>query len=233
MTFSLIARCPKTEMLGIAIATSAFAVASRCPHVRGGVAAIASQNYSNWKIGMIGLDLAENGLSPDEVIRTLAGYDPHFDYRQFGIVTRDGRVAAHSGSHGHTYNAHLIGDGCAALGNGVVGPEVLEAMLDGFAKNSSETFEEQLMRGIEAGAAAGGEAIGHLSAALIAAEPNELRPRCDLRVDLASATPQEGGDAVHDLRRVFDRYKPLIGFYGDFWHNNPEVTPDEFIRRHS
>jgi uncharacterized Ntn-hydrolase superfamily protein len=231
VTFSFIARCPKTKHLGIAIATSAFAVSSRCPHLRGGVAAIASQNYSNWQIGMIGLDLAQNGLSPEQVIETLRAYDEHFDYRQFGIVTFDGRVAAHSGSKGHAYNAHLIGDGCAALGNGVVSEQVLTAMMDAYSRQEDEAFEKRLMLTIEAGRDAGGEAIGHLSSALMVAAPHEQRPRCDLRVDLVSKPVEEGGDAVTDLRRLFDRYEPLIDYYGGFWHQNPDVTPQEYLSR--
>lgn len=231
MTFSFIARCPKTKNLGIAIATSAFAVSSRCPHIRGGVAAICSQNYSNWRLGMIGLDLAENGLTPDQIINSLRTYDEHFDYRQVGIVNLDGEAAAHSGSKGHDVNTHVVGEACVALGNGVASKAVLTEMMDAYPRYADETFEEQLMRTLEAGVAAGGEPIGHLSAALIVATPDEKRPRCDLRVDLASKSPEEGGDAVVDLRRVFDRYKPLIDFYGPFWHDNPDVTPQQFIER--
>ncbi len=36
MTMSIAARCPITGMLGVAVASSSIAVASRCAHVRAG-----------------------------------------------------------------------------------------------------------------------------------------------------------------------------------------------------
>ena len=42
-TFSLVGRCERTGMFGIAIATSEMAVGSRCIHVAPGVGAIVTQ----------------------------------------------------------------------------------------------------------------------------------------------------------------------------------------------
>ena len=44
MTFSLVARCPKTGQLGIAVAT---AVGGLCPYVRAGVGAVTTQSWVN------------------------------------------------------------------------------------------------------------------------------------------------------------------------------------------
>ncbi len=155
--------------------------------------------------------MAERGLSPDQIIAALRSYDPHFDdYRQVGIVTADGAVAAHSPPKGLAYTGHKLGDGFLAMGNGLACPEVVEAIHDGFSANAGEAFPERLVRAIEAGYAAGGEAVGQKSAGLIVTSPQYDRPLVDLRIDMASPLPTEGGDAVRDLRRVFDAYKPLI-----------------------
>ena len=47
MTFSLVARCEKTKMLGVVISSSSISVASRCPWVRAGVGAAATQNVTD------------------------------------------------------------------------------------------------------------------------------------------------------------------------------------------
>ena len=231
MTFTVVARCPDTKALGICLATSPLGVASRCPHVRSGVAAISSQCHTNWRLGLIGLDLAAHGLDPDQILTALRGYDPHFDYRQVGIVTIDGAAAAYSPSKGAAHTGHKIGDGFVAMGNGLAGPQVVEAMHDGFLANAGVDLAERLLRAIEAGYAAGGEPVGQQSAGLIVSMPDCERPLVDLRIDMASPLPKDGGDAVKDLRRVFDAFKPLVPYYADFWLDNPEISYTQWQSR--
>jgi uncharacterized Ntn-hydrolase superfamily protein len=85
------------------------------------------------------------------------------------------------------------------------------------------------MLAIEAGFAAGGEPIGQKSAGLLVSAPEYDRPLVDLRIDMASPLPSEGGDAVRDLRRVFDAYKPLIPYYADYWLDHPEVSASDYL----
>lgn len=231
MTFTIVARCPETLALGIGIATSPLGVASRCPHIRPGVAAISSQCHTNWRLGHIGLDLAQNGLTPTQIIEALRSYDPHFDYRQVGIVLPDGRVAAHSPPLGKDYTGHRCGDGFVAMGNGLASSAVVDAIYDRFEANRDVDFPERLVQAIEAGYAAGGEPVGQLSAGLIVCAPDMARPLVDLRVDMAHPGPAEGGDAVKDLRRVFDAYKALIPYYATFWLDNPTVQSADWISR--
>ena len=62
MTFSLVARCAKTGMFGIAISSSSPAVAARCSYARAKVGAVASQNVTDPTLGPLALDLMQNGL---------------------------------------------------------------------------------------------------------------------------------------------------------------------------
>jgi uncharacterized Ntn-hydrolase superfamily protein len=198
--------------------------------MRGGVAAISSQCHSNPRLGVMGLDLAQNGLTPEQILTTLRAYDPYFEYRQVGIVTIDGAVAVHSGAKGKDFTGHKTGDGFVVMGNGLAGPQVVSAMYDAFVGGKGLDFEERLVRTLEAGYGAGGETIGQLSAGLVVAMPGQ-RPRTDLRVDMANPTPKEGGDAVLDLRRVFNAYKPLIPYYSEYWPVNPDMQWTEWLER--
>ena len=47
MTFSITAVDPETGHVGVAITTSSIAVGSRCPWVRAGVGAVATQNITD------------------------------------------------------------------------------------------------------------------------------------------------------------------------------------------
>ena len=71
MTFSLVARCEKTQMLGVVISSSSISVGSRCPWVRAGVGAAATQNVTDPSLGNLMLDYLEQGMSPQEVIEKI------------------------------------------------------------------------------------------------------------------------------------------------------------------
>ncbi|MFL6667658.1 MAG: DUF1028 domain-containing protein, partial [Burkholderia ambifaria] len=60
MTFSIAGRCPETGQLGIAISSSSIAVGARCPWVRAGVGAVATQNITLPALGPQILDLIEH-----------------------------------------------------------------------------------------------------------------------------------------------------------------------------
>ena len=62
-TFSVIGRCERTGMLGVAIATSEMAVGSRCIHVAPGVGAVVCQASTNPRLGFLGLNLMRAGYS--------------------------------------------------------------------------------------------------------------------------------------------------------------------------
>ena len=225
MTFTIVARDQETGLVGLCQGTSAMGVASRCTHVRSGVAAIASQSHSDWRLGMRALDLAASGLHPAVIIGALRTTDDHFDHRQLGIVTPEGRVAVHTGPSCGPYAADRAGDGFAVLGNLLVGPQVLDAMVADFEGSDDRGFPERLLLAVEAGLAAGGEGVQHLSSTIVVAGPRSPRPLLDLRVDVAPA----GSDAITDLRRIFDDFAPLIDYYADYWLDHPEVTPERWL----
>ncbi|HYB41665.1 MAG TPA: DUF1028 domain-containing protein, partial [Candidatus Methylomirabilis sp.] len=52
-TFSLIGRCVRTGMLGVAISTSEMAVGSRCIHVAPGAGAVVCQASTNPRLGFL------------------------------------------------------------------------------------------------------------------------------------------------------------------------------------
>ncbi|MDD9874954.1 MAG: DUF1028 domain-containing protein, partial [Gammaproteobacteria bacterium] len=47
MTFSIVGRCRRSGMLGVAVTTSSISVGARCPFVRAGVGAVATQNITD------------------------------------------------------------------------------------------------------------------------------------------------------------------------------------------
>ena len=62
MTYTIVARDPKTNALGIASATGNLAVGGFVPHLKPGIGVIATQGFStNYWYGINGLSLLESG----------------------------------------------------------------------------------------------------------------------------------------------------------------------------
>ena len=231
MTYTIIARCPRTARLGIAIATYSLGVGGYCPFVRTGVAALASQAYANPELGPLAMRLVGLGFSGAKTLAELASHDPHFAFRQVGIVDNSGAPAAHTGADTRPWAGHLTGEGFVAMGNVLAGRPVVQAIADGFDGAAEQAIDERLLRALEAGRDAGGQQGGdgrHLaerSAALVVhggAEVAEL----DLRVDVHDA-------AVDQLRRVHDAYRLYLPYY-ELRAKDPPNTPaqDVWARQH-
>jgi uncharacterized Ntn-hydrolase superfamily protein len=203
MTFSIVARDAQTGMLGIAVTTKFFGVGSLCPFARAGVGAVATQALVNPTYGPRGLDLLEQGLSPDEVADRLLGEDDGRDHRQLHLIDARGRVAARSGAEcvdwfGHEPHAE---DGFSVAGNMLAGPAVISETARAYseATRRGEPLPERLIQALEAGQAAGGDKRGRQSAALYIVS-TEVYPYLDLRVD-------DNPDPVVELRRLYEESK--------------------------
>ncbi len=204
-TFSIAARCPRTRMFGVGIATSSIAVGARCIYAKAGVGAIATQASTDPRLGITGMKLLEMGFSASKVLAELMTSDPYIAKRQLSIVDKDGRTACHTGADTREWRGHQHGVNYAAAANMVVGERVVKAMVECFEATAMHPLEERLLRAIEAGHEAGGEAAGEHSAGLLVVD-RDVFPRVDLRVD-------EHVTAVAELRRIFEVYKPLIDYF--------------------
>lgn len=212
MTFTLIARCQRTGMLGIGTATNAFCVGVRVPFVRRRLGAVAIMAMADERLGPLGLRLLEAGYHAPGVIAQMVAADPYAEYRQLGVVDDDGHAAARTGDENRDWAGHRTGPGYVALGNALVGEHVIDAMERAYLTDPEDDLEERLMQAIEAGRDAGGQPNGQRSAALLVFEDKEFA-RVDLRVDLHDQPEAE-------LRRIFDIYRPAIPYY-----NQRQVDP--------
>ena len=97
-TFSIVARDPTTQELGIAVQSRAFRAGAIVSYAKAGVGAIATQASANQSYGPRGLELLEQGFSPEEVVRQLTEADPGRDRRQLAVIDAQGRVRAYTGS---------------------------------------------------------------------------------------------------------------------------------------
>jgi len=204
-TFSIIGRCERTGMFGVAISTGEMAVGSRCIHVAPGVGAVISQASSNPRLGHLGLNLLRQGWSAPRVVEELAATDAFPERRQLGCVDQTGRAAARTGSGNREFRGHRTADNVVVATNAVVGAGVADAMFETFGKTHAQPVWERLLLALEAGKRAGGEPNGEKSAGLYVVD-REPYAIVDLRVDLHP-------EPVAELRRLATEYFPLIAYY--------------------
>ena len=203
-TYSIIARDPGTGELGMGVQSKAFAAGNRAMHAKGGVAVIAHQASANPMYGAIGIDLIERGYSPQEALDMMVASDEGRDRRQVAILDIQGRSAAWSGSGANDWKGHRCGRDYCAQGNILVGPEVVDAIAASF-ESSSGPLAERLMDALDAAQAAGGDARGKQSGAILVVAPRAgsggFSDRVvDIRVD-------DHPLPLEELRRVLDLFR--------------------------
>ena len=204
MTFSIVARCARTGQVGLAISSSSPAVAARCAHVRAGAGAVASQNITDPTLGPLVLDQLEAGLSAAAALAAVTEGRPHIDYRQLLVVDRAGQTAIHSGRQVLGVWGEARATDCAAGGNLLAAEQVPMAMVKAFATARGH-LAERLLRALEAGLMAGGEAGPVHSAGLKVADRLSW-PLVDLRIDWAE-------DPIGMLRQSWEIYAPQMAAY--------------------
>jgi uncharacterized Ntn-hydrolase superfamily protein len=204
MTMSIAARCPVTGMVGVALASSSIAVASRCANVRAGVGAALSQNVTDPSLGPLVLDLMESGKSPRGIFDFLVAERPAMAWRQLVLVPSLGEPGVFSGDRALGVSGESISYDCAAAGNLLANPLVPAEMTRAFEQSQGH-LADRLLAALGAGLKAGGEA-SPLHAAGIQVADKLSWPVVDLRVDWSD-------HPVEQLRHLWELYRPQLDAY--------------------
>jgi uncharacterized Ntn-hydrolase superfamily protein len=170
-TFSIVAYDPGTGDYGIGVQSKYFAVGDVVPFAEADTGAIATQARGNLLHGPAGLKMLGQGVSAKEVIRRLIEQDPLGDSRQLGVVDVEGKPATYTGSECLPWAGGKTGLNYAVQGNLLAGPQVIEAMAATFEAAPGD-LATRLVYALAAGQAAGGDARGRQSAAVLVVRRN-------------------------------------------------------------
>jgi len=206
MTFSIVGRCERTGMVGVAIATSSICVGARCPWARARVGAVATQNVTLPSIGPMVLDRIERGADAQAALDAVMAGPVAAAYRQVSVIDHRGRGAHVTGARTLGRNAVATGTGCIGAGNLLGTEAVPAAMVEVFQAEHELHLAARLMSALEGGLAAGGEEGAIRSAALLVADEQPW-PLVDLRVDWDERNP------VAALRNLWTDYRPQMQDY--------------------
>jgi uncharacterized Ntn-hydrolase superfamily protein len=202
-TFSIVARDPEQDAIGVAVQSKFVSVGSVVPFASADAGAIATQSFANVAYGPDGLDLLREGRSASEVVETLTDGDDQSAERQVGVVGRDGSVAAFTGADCFEFAGDIQGENYTVQGNILENRATIEAMADTY-ESATGGLPERLIAALQAGNEAGGDARGEQSAALYVVKPDGGYDGAndrwiDVRVD-------DHESPIDELERIFRVY---------------------------
>jgi uncharacterized Ntn-hydrolase superfamily protein len=203
MTLSVVARCPDTGQLGVALVSSAMAMAARAAFVRARVGAVAVQGACDPRLGPAALDMLAGGYRPEAVVRAFGRSEDHFEHRQLAIVDGIGAVASHSPDHGAGLCAVAVAPGCVAIGDRLADARAPARMAAAWQAVRG-TLADRLLAALRAAPPTDGGDVAFRAAGLLVAE-QESWPLVDLRVDWS-----EAGEPVAELERLWQLWRPQM-----------------------
>jgi len=207
MTFSIAARCPLSGMFGAATTTRNIAVGGRCIFARAGTGAVITQHVTDPGLGHRGLESLARGRTARHVIDDLVADNPTIAWRELAVVDGGGGTAHYHGERVTSIHGAWAGEGCVTIGNGLADLGVPTAMGRAFQGAPTAPMAERLLRGLEAGLAAGGMVEPLETAGLLVVD-KDVFPLVDLRIDMA---PQP----LVALRALWRTYEPMVDYFRD------------------
>lgn len=217
MTFSLVARCPKSGQLAVVVTSSSPSVAARCAYAQAGIGAVTTQNVTDPRLGPKLLAALATGLTASAALDMVVK-EAHFaDYRQLTVIDMQGQTACFSGAKTLGIHAAETGKNAVSAGNMLASTNVVKAVIEHFTNaDPTEELGSRVVGAMQAGLAAGGEA-GPLKSAGLLLVDKEAWPLADLRVDWHDAP-------LAELAHLWKLWQPQMHDYVTR-ALNPESAP--------
>lgn len=193
MTYSIVAREPKSGQIGIAVASRFFACGVQVPWVSA-TAAVATQAFVNPLWGIEGVARLDKGEDPKAVLADFVSRDAGQAIRQAHVMAPCGQMAQHTGADCVPWAGHVSAQDISVAGNMLTGPDVIARTLACYLSHPELAFAERLLTAMEAGAAAGGDKRGRQAAGLVI-HAGQPYPLLDIRAD-------DHADPLAELRRL-------------------------------
>jgi uncharacterized Ntn-hydrolase superfamily protein len=203
-TYSIVARDPDTGEVGVAVQSHWFSVGSIVSWARPGIGAVATQSIGEPSYGPGLLDLLADGAEPSDALARLTARDPRAQFRQVAVVDATGRVAVHTGESCIAFAGDRTGEGYSVQANMMASPGVWPAMAEAF-EAAEGPLARRLLATLRAAEAAGGDARGRQSSAIVVA-PADGEP-WRLTVDLRVEDHPEPLDEIERLLDLAEAYK--------------------------
>lgn len=165
-TYSIVAFDTKSNQLGVGVQSHYFGVGRIVPWAEYGVGAVATQSFSEYSYGPLGLDLMRAGKSAQQALDSLLASDSLRELRQVAMIDSTGKAAAHTGIKCIQGAGHHVGENYSTQANLMLTETVWDVMAQAFEKSKGD-LAERIMISLEAAEAEGGDIRGKQSVAIL------------------------------------------------------------------
>jgi uncharacterized Ntn-hydrolase superfamily protein len=166
VTYSIVARDPDSGALGVGVQTCWFAVGALVPWAVAGVGAVATQAMVDVAYGPKCLDRLLAGDAAATALERVRAEDDGSALRQVGVVDAAGRAGAFTGELCIDHAGDRQGRQFTVQANMMASAAVWPAMAETF-EAARGGLPDRILAALRAGEAAGGDARGAMSAALL------------------------------------------------------------------
>jgi len=216
-TFSILAYDPTTGEIGGAVQSRVFSVGNGVLSAEAGVGAAATQAIVDVGYGPRAIELLQQGVSPEQVVKAIWGSDPDprpqdwtKEGRQFAVIDAKGNVYAYTGPKATAWAGNksctAANTHCTAQGNILAGPAVVDSMVARFERTTGH-LAYRLVAALEGGQSAGGDKRGMQSAALVIVKKDGgvwLHNDTVLRLQV-----DDNPEPIKELRRLVEKAAEL------------------------
>jgi uncharacterized Ntn-hydrolase superfamily protein len=155
-------------------------------------------------------DCLSEGNSVASILETFRAEDAEIASRQIGLIAFDGEALAFTGERCSFWAGHKTGEDYACQGNTLVGPAVVDAMVEAFEQTDGALYA-RLYAALAAGDAAGGDIRGKQSARLAVKKKGYGQPDADTFLDIAI---EDHAEPVQEIGRILQVGGTLMQILG-------------------
>ena len=202
MTYTILAVDPDEKSMGIGMASGSVGVGERVPWGESGVGLVATQCYTNVRLGRIGLQYLREGYSVQEALAKTLESDSGKEYRQLALLSINGEGAAYTGIYCPRHTKVIVKENLVSTGNLLSSERIVNILVETYL-NSEGNLAKRILNALLKSSKSGGDARGDRSSALaiyyLYPENGYVGPRINLHVK----------SDVDPVKRLFEEYMKM------------------------
>ncbi len=204
-TFSIVARDPKTGEMAAAVQSHWFSVGSLVIWGKSGVGVVATQSFIKKSYGPLGLQLMEQGKSPQDALNELLKKDAGREVRQVAFLNAKGETAVYTGKSCIEFARDIHGANFSVQSNMMLTNQVCIAMQRAWLKNTNMPLAERVLECLKAAQGAGGDIRGRQAAAIIEVSGKPVKDIADDK--LIDLRVEDSSDPIIELARLLKLHR--------------------------
>ena len=205
VTYSIVATCPDTGQIGVAVQSHWFNAGVVC-WAKAGIGAVATQAMALIEHGPLGIELLEDGAQPQEAMKRRLSLDKSPEIRQVAMIDYKSRISTHTGSDTIPESGHFVGDGFSCQANMMWRSTVWGCMADAFVGSEGD-LSSRMLAALFAAEAEQGDIRGKQSARLLVVDSDiQQYPWQGTIVDIRVDDNREPLEELDRLLKMHNEY---------------------------